>query len=76
MNFYFYIYLFVLFSFFKIVPQHKFIEKCNTGASKMLAKIKEAKIIRETAVQNQLPDSDDVKQSVLLLCVCTLVWSL
>ena len=37
----------------------------------MLAKIKEAKIIRETAAQNQLPDSDDVKQSLLLLCVST-----
>lgn len=35
----------------------------------MLAKIKEAKIIRETALQNQLPDSDDVEQSLLLLCV-------
>ncbi|EMS50568.1 ABC transporter B family member 25 [Triticum urartu] len=45
--------------------KHKFIEKCNTGASKMLAKIKEAKIIRETAVQNQLPDSDDAMDATV-----------
>uniref|UniRef100_A0A453LUJ1 Protein kinase domain-containing protein n=1 Tax=Aegilops tauschii subsp. strangulata TaxID=200361 RepID=A0A453LUJ1_AEGTS len=45
--------------------KHKFIEKCNTGASKMLAKIKEAKIIRETAAQNQLPDSDDAMDATV-----------
>ncbi|XP_047086047.1 uncharacterized protein LOC124697507 [Lolium rigidum] len=39
--------------------KHKFIEKCNTGASKMLAKIKEAKEIRDTLAQNQPPDPDD-----------------
>jgi hypothetical protein len=55
--------------------QHKFIEKCNTGASKMLAKIKEAKEIRDTLAQNQPPDPDDV-QLFYLLCACTLVWSL
>jgi hypothetical protein len=55
--------------------QHKFIEKCNTGASKMLAKIKEAKEIRDTLAQNQPPDTDNVQQS-LLLCACTLFWSL
>lgn len=45
----------------KFPLQHKFIEKCNTGASKMLAKIKDAKKIRATlAAQNQLSDPDDV----------------
>ncbi|PUZ36976.1 hypothetical protein GQ55_9G081000 [Panicum hallii var. hallii] len=40
--------------------KHKFIEKCNTGASKMLAKIKDAKKIRATlAAQNQLDGPDD-----------------
>ncbi|OEL15005.1 Serine/threonine-protein kinase dst1 [Dichanthelium oligosanthes] len=40
--------------------KHKFIEKCNTGASKMLAKIKDAKRIRATlAAQNQLSGPDD-----------------
>ncbi|KQK13139.1 serine/threonine-protein kinase dst1 [Brachypodium distachyon] len=40
--------------------KHKFIEKCNTGASKMLAKIKVAKKITATvAMQNQLADPDN-----------------
>ncbi|WVZ60593.1 hypothetical protein U9M48_010592 [Paspalum notatum var. saurae] len=40
--------------------KHKFIEKCNTGASKMLAKIKEAKKIRaKLAAENQLSGPDD-----------------
>ncbi|CAL4919132.1 unnamed protein product [Urochloa decumbens] len=40
--------------------KHKFIEKCNTGASKMLAKIKDAKRIRATlAAQSQLDGPDD-----------------
>nr|CAB3498165.1 unnamed protein product [Digitaria exilis] len=40
--------------------KHKFIEKCNTGASKMLAKIKDAKKIRATlAAQNELDGPDD-----------------
>ncbi|CAN6292558.1 unnamed protein product [Urochloa humidicola] len=40
--------------------KHKFIEKCNTGASKMLAKIKDAKRIRVTlAAQTQLEGPDD-----------------
>ncbi|KAB8093629.1 hypothetical protein EE612_020500, partial [Oryza sativa] len=41
--------------------KHKFIEKCNPGASKMLAKIKEAKKIRaKVAAETELsgPDSD------------------
>ncbi|TVU44971.1 hypothetical protein EJB05_04436 [Eragrostis curvula] len=43
--------------------KHKFIEKCNTGASKMLAKIKEAKKIRDTlAAQNELSGPDNSMQ--------------
>lgn len=45
--------------------KHKFIEKCNSGASKMLAKIKVAKKIRATlAVQNELSDPDNTTQDV------------
>ncbi|KAK3146037.1 hypothetical protein QOZ80_3BG0260700 [Eleusine coracana subsp. coracana] len=43
--------------------KHKFIEKCNTGASKMLAKIKEAKKIRDTlAAENDLSSPDNIVQ--------------
>ncbi|XP_062212448.1 serine/threonine-protein kinase 1-like [Phragmites australis] len=43
--------------------KHKFIEKCNTGASKMLAKIKEAKKIRDTLdAENQLSGPDNAMQ--------------
>jgi hypothetical protein len=41
--------------------QHKFIEKCNPGASKMLAKIKEAKKIRaKVAAETELSGPDSV----------------
>ncbi|KAL6637875.1 hypothetical protein ACP70R_025447 [Stipagrostis hirtigluma subsp. patula] len=45
--------------------KHKFIEKCNSGASKMLAKIKEAKKIRATlAAQEQLAGPDNIDGTV------------
>jgi hypothetical protein len=54
----------------KFPLQHKFIEKCNSGASKMLAKIKVAKKIRATlAVQNELSDPDNVCHIVCVMCV-------
>uniref|UniRef100_A0A0D9VZ52 non-specific serine/threonine protein kinase n=1 Tax=Leersia perrieri TaxID=77586 RepID=A0A0D9VZ52_9ORYZ len=43
--------------------KHKFIEKCNPGASKMLAKIKEAKKIREkVAAETELSGPDSTMQ--------------
>ncbi|KAF0915057.1 hypothetical protein E2562_033179 [Oryza meyeriana var. granulata] len=43
--------------------KHKFIEKCNPGASKMLAKIKEAKMIRaKVAAETELSGPDSTMQ--------------
>ncbi|KAG8098223.1 hypothetical protein GUJ93_ZPchr0013g37016 [Zizania palustris] len=49
------------------ILKHKFIEKCNPGASKMLAKIKEAKKIRATvAAETQLSGPDNTMQEATI----------
>lgn len=73
MHFYYHLLIYLLvvvYFFFKFHLQHKFIEKCNTGASKMLAKIKDAKRIRATlAAQSQLDGPDDVCHTHTVICI-------